>query len=225
MIQTIKHFGYKEAFIDLLIYIAIMFLVRELSIPNADFIFTGLLYSLTTFAVATWRMRARGITWKDIGFRKPKNITKTILKGGIVFVCVIIVMSIFYLVTDSMFPSSNENAVDTRFSKLKGNYTYFFSIIFFVWVESALEELLDRAFLITWFERLFSNIPYATILAVIAQAAIFGFRHSYDISERSISVALIGLVMGIAYIKFNRNLWPIIIAHAILNTMSMLERI
>ena len=76
-----------------------------------------------------------------------------------------------------------------------------------------------------WFERLFSKTSFATILAVVFQAVIFGFRHSYDLSERSITVGLIGLIMGIAYMAFGRNLWPLIIAHCILNTMSMLERV
>jgi len=88
-----------------------------------------------------------------------------------------------------------------------------------------LEELLDRGFLINWFEKLFSKTSIATILAVILQALIFGFRHSYDLSDRSIRVGLIGLIMGIAYVKFGRNLWPLIIAHCVLNTMSMVDRV
>ena len=76
-----------------------------------------------------------------------------------------------------------------------------------------------------WFERLFSKTSLNTILAVIFQAAIFGFRYSYDLSERSITVGLIGLIIGIAYLAFGRNLWPLIIAHCILNTMSMQERV
>ena len=101
----------------------------------------------------------------------------------------------------------------------------FFLIIPFIWLESMLEELLDRGFLMNWFEQLFSKTSFATILAVVLQAAIFGFRHSYDLSERSITVGLIGLVMGTAYVVFGRNLWPLIIAHVILNTMSMVERV
>jgi len=72
---------------------------------------------------------------------------------------------------------------------------------------------------------LFSKTTIATILAVILQALIFGFRHSYDLSDRSIRVGLIGLIMGIAYVKFGRNLWPLIIAHCVLNTMSMVDRV
>jgi len=98
-------------------------------------------------------------------------------------------------------------------------------IIPFILLESMLEELLDRGFLINWFERLFSKTSFATVIAVLLQAAIFGFRHSYDLSSRSITVGIIGLIMGIAYVKFGRNLWPLIIAHCILNSMSMMERV
>ncbi len=65
----------------------------------------------------------------------------------------------------------------------------------------------------------------ATVLAVVLQAMIFGFRHSNDLSERSITVGLIGLAMGIGYVVFGRNLWPLIIAHCALNTMSMIDRV
>lgn len=91
-----------------------------------------------------------------------------------------------------------------------------------MWLQSALEELLERGFLITWVEGLFSNVKFRTAIAIIVQACIWGFRHSYDISERSISVFLIGIIMGIAYVKLDRNLWPVIIAHCAINTMSMI---
>lgn len=94
-----------------------------------------------------------------------------------------------------------------------------------VLLESMLEELLDRGFLINWFERLFSSTAFTTIIAVVLQAIIFGFRHSNDFSARSLSVGIIGLIMGIAYVKFGRNLWPLIIAHCILNTISMTGRV
>jgi membrane protease YdiL (CAAX protease family) len=71
-----------------------------------------------------------------------------------------------------------------------------------VLLESMLEELLDSGFLINWFERLFSMTSFATFIAVVLQAAIFGFRHSNNFSERSITVGIIGLIMGIAYVKF-----------------------
>lgn len=219
-----NHIGFL---IDLIIYITIMFLVREIYIPEIPFIANGLFWSLSTLAVATWRMKARGITWAEIGLRKPKNLGKTLAVSVIIIAAAISSILIFQVFKDqlplSIAPDTSSGG--SKFGDLKGNYPLFFSIIFFVWIESFLEEILDRGFLINWFERLFSKSWFATVFAVIMQALIFGFRHSHDFSERSITVGLIGLVMGIAYVAFGRNLWPLIIAHCLLNTSSMLDRV
>lgn len=223
----------KGILLDLTIYILVMFLIREVSIPNASFLVTGIFWSITTFIVASWRMKVRGISWKDIGLKKPKNLKKTFLIATLILFATVISLVIFNILIDkipflaellSETESSSESS-PSKFGDLKGNWLLLFGIIPIVLLESFLEELLDRGFLISWFEKLFSSTSYATVIAVILQAAIFGFRHSYDLSERSITVGIIGLIMGIAYIVGGRNLWALIIAHCVLNTISMTERV
>ncbi len=227
--QISNKYNTKGILFDLVLYISVMFLVREIYFPNIGFIANGLFWSFTTLVVAMWRMKARGITWKDLGLCKSKSIKKTILALGFILVFVPVSIVIFEIIKDSLpfliAPDTSEESVVSKFGNLKGNWILFFSIIPFILIESMLEELLDRGFLMNWFERLFSKVSYSTILAVILQAVIFGFRHSYDFSERSITVGLIGLIMGIAYMAFGRNLWPLIIAHCIFNTMSMVDRV
>ena len=224
-----KQNNYKEFLIDLIIYISVMFLVREIYIPKAGFIANGLFWSFTTLVVATWRMRVRGVTWKELGLRKPENFGKTLGISVMIFVTVLISLVTYEIMKDhlpfSLASDTSSESAESKFGNLKGNWLHFFLIIPFIWMESMLEELLDRGFLMNWFEKLFSKTSFATVIAVILQAVIFGFRHTNDISERSITVAIIGLIMGIAYVKFGRNLWPLIIAHSILNTMSMVERV
>ncbi|WP_109301408.1 CPBP family intramembrane glutamic endopeptidase [Aquimarina sp. AU474] len=214
---------------DLIIYISIMFLIREIYFPKVGFIVNGLFWSFSTLIIATWRMRVRNISWKDIGLRKPENIKRTLLISiGILVVTVLSIM-FFHIIKDylpfSIIQDNYSHNSASKFGDLKGNWLLFFTIIPAVLVESMLEELLDRGFLINWLERLFSSTTFATAIAVILQAIIFGFRHSNDLSVRSITVGLIGLVMGIGYVKFGRNLWPLIIAHCTLNTMSMIDRV
>ncbi|WP_395374596.1 CPBP family intramembrane glutamic endopeptidase [Marinicella sp. W31] len=216
-------------FIDLILYLAVMFLIREVYFQDFHFIANGLFWSLSTLIVATWRMHARGISWKDLGLCKPEKYKTALIATAFIFIFTVISIIVFQAIMEQ-FPGvlkadvSNETAV-SKFGNLSGNWLLFLTIIPFVLLQSMLEELLDRGFLINWIERMFSSTLFATIFAVIAQALIFGFRHSYDISERSISVAIIGLVMGIGYVAFGRNLWPLIIAHCVLNTMSMLDRV
>jgi membrane protease YdiL (CAAX protease family) len=225
----LKQYNYKDFLIDLVIYIAVMFLVREIYIPNIGFIANGLFWSFTTLVVASWRMRARGVSWNELGLRKPKSIKKTLMVTGFILLFIPVSIMIFQIIKDQipffLEPDTSEKSAVSKFGNLKGNWSLFFLIIPFILIESMLEELLDRGFLMNWLERLVSKSNFATIFAVIAQAAIFGFRHSNDFSERSITVGLIGLVMGIGYVAFGRNLWPLIIAHCLLNTMSMVERV
>jgi len=221
--------NFKGFSIDLIIYISVMFLVREIYIPKVGFIANGLFWSFTTLIVASWRMKVRGVSWKDLGLVKPNNFGKTIGVSAIILLSVVASIIIFEIIKDhlpfSIAPDSSSESAVSKFGDLKGNWLHFFMIIPFILLESMLEELLDRGFLINWFERLFSKTSFATVIAVLLQAAIFGFRHSYDLSSRSITVGIIGLIMGIAYVKFGRNLWPLIIAHCILNSMSMMERV
>ena len=221
--------NHKGLLIDLAIYLSVMFLVREIHIPQVGFIANGLFWSFTTLVLASWRMKVRNVTWKELGLRKPESFGKTLGVSAIILATVMISIIAFEIIKDhlpfTIAPdTSSESAVD-KFGDLKGNWPHFFLIIFFIWVESMLEEMLDRGFLMNWFERLFSFSSFATVFAVILQAVIFGFRHSYDLSARSITVGIIGLIMGVAYVKFGRNLWPLIIAHGLLNSMSMIERV
>ena len=227
--NIIRPTNYRGFLFDLIIYISVMFLIREIYFPKVGFIANGLFWSFSTLVIAIWRMKIRNVSWKDLGLSRPESIKKTLLVTvGILIAIVLSIMA--FEMTKEYLPFSielknySENSA-SKFGNLKGNWILFFTIIPAVLLESMLEELLDRGFLINWFEKLFSRTTIATIIAVILQALIFGFRHSYDLSDRSIRVGLIGLIMGIAYVKFGRNLWPLIIAHCVLNTMSMVDRV
>ncbi len=219
----------RAFFIDLVIYLSAMFLIREVYFSEIGFIANGLLWSFTALAVATWRMKARGVSWRDLGLCRPKNYKVALIATVSVLGLAVMSIVLFQVMKDQLAfgvtpDNSGESAV-SKFGDLHGNWILFLTIIPFVWLESLLEEILDRGFLMNWIERMLSNNLFATIFAVIAQAAIFGFRHSYDLSERSITVGLIGLAMGVGYVVFGRNLWPLIVAHCVLNTLSMLDRV
>lgn len=215
-----------NALVDLVIFLSVMFLVREIRIDSLGFWGYSLFKSFSAVGVATLLLYYRKQTWKDLGLTKPKNYLKSLVVAAIILIGTVISIMIFEIfLRDILFNSTDSVSESDTFSGLKGNIPYLFSIIFFVWIESFLEELQDRGFSLNRFESLFKKIPLSTVLAVLSQAAIFGFRHSYDFSPRSITTGLIGLVFGTVYVLTGRNLWPLIIAHIILNTMSMVDRI
>ncbi|MBT5120587.1 MAG: CPBP family intramembrane metalloprotease [Planctomycetes bacterium] len=219
----------KAFLLDLALYLAAVFLIREVYFDSFGFLTNGLFWSFTGLAVAAWRMKARGVTWADLGLCQPTHLKKLVTVTAMTLGMSIGSIIIFEILKDQFAwdltaDTSNEAAV-SKFGNLKNNWVLFFTIIPVIWLESFLEEILDRGFMMNWIEKVFSNTLFATVLAVILQAAIFGFRHSNDFSERSITVGLIGLGMGLGYVIFGRNLWPLILAHCLLNTASMLDRV
>ena len=216
-------------FIDLAIYLPIIFLVREVYFQSLGFLANGLFWSFTGLAVAVWRMKARGVTWNELGLCKPAHLKKLVTGTAITLGMAIGSIVIFEILKDqfawNLSPDTSNEAAVSKFGNLENNWILFFSIIPVIWLESFLEEILDRGFMMNWIERMFSSTLFATVLAVVLQAAIFGFRHSNDFSERSITVGLLGLGMGLGYVLFGRNLWPLILAHCVLNTVSMLDRV
>ncbi|MEW5251679.1 CPBP family intramembrane glutamic endopeptidase [Microbulbifer sp. 2201CG32-9] len=216
-------------FIDLAGYLAVIFLIREVYFSEFNFIANGLFWSFTTLVFASWRMRVRQISWKDLGLCMPDDLMKALIATVATLALTILLIILFEIFKDVIetplsVDKSDEQAA-SKFGELKDNWWLFLSLIPFIWLQSCLEEMLDRGFLLTWIEKTLSSTIFAMVIAVVLQALIFGFRHSYDISERSITVALIGLAMGICYVAFGRNLWPLIIAHCVLNTISMIERV
>ncbi len=216
-------------FMDLAIYLSVIFLVREIYFESLNFLVNGLFWSFTGLAVAAWRMKVRGVTWTELGLCKPTNLKKLATVTAMTLGMAIGSIIIFSMLKDqfgwNLSPDTSNEAAVSKFGNLENNWLLFFSIIPVIWLESFLEEILDRGFMMNWIERMFSSTLFATVVAVILQAAIFGFRHSNDFSERSITVGLIGLGMGLGYVLFGRNLWPLILAHCVLNTMSMLDRV
>lgn len=218
-----------QSLLDLSIYLGVVFLIREVYFSGIGFIANGLFWSLTALIVASVLMRRRGMKFSDLGLRRPDSFKKALIATVVILGLTLLLVIAFEIIKDQfairLAPDRSEQNASEKFGALAGNWGLFLSIIPLIWLQSALEEILDRGFLINWIERTLSSTWFATAFAVLLQAMIFGFRHSYDLSERSITVALIGLALGIGYVAFGRNLWPPIIAHCLLNTVSMLERV
>ena len=60
-------------------------------------------------------------------------------------------------------------------------------------------------------------------IAIVGQAIIFGLVHAYQSPAGMIKVGLIGLVFGISYLAVKRNLWPLILAHGLIDSLDMIS--
>ncbi|MBP2157473.1 MULTISPECIES: CPBP family intramembrane glutamic endopeptidase [Asticcacaulis] len=95
-------------------------------------------------------------------------------------------------------------------------------IVLVVWGSAAFgEELLARGFIMNRLQSVFGQGLAGTALAIAGQAAIFGALHAIQGPTGVIITAYVGIVLAVAYYASGRNLWAPILAHGIMDSLSL----
>jgi len=172
-------------------------------------------------------LKLRGESWKDFGLGF-KSITwsegmKMFLLSLLVFVLAVagfIIGSIIMANITGIPESANMSGYDY----LKDNIGMLLLTLGGVYIVSSFgEEVIYRAFLINRISELGQETKKATIIAVILSSIIFGLVH-YEWGPMGIvQTGFMGLALGICYIKLKRRLWILILAHAYMDTILMLQ--
>ena len=172
-------------------------------------------------------LELRGESWKDFGLGF-KSITwsegmKMFLLSLLVFVLAVagfIIGSIIMANITGIHESANMSGYDY----LKDNIGMLLLTLGGVYIVSSFgEEVIYRAFLINRISELGQETKKATIIAVILSSIIFGLVH-YEWGPMGIvQTGFMGLALGICYIKLKRRLWILILAHAYMDTILMLQ--
>lgn len=108
-------------------------------------------------------------------------------------------------------------------TSIHGDLTaYAIWILLVVWGSAAFgEELLARGYIMNRLEAVFGQRPVGIVLAVLGQAAIFGALHAIQGATGVVITAYIGVVLAVTYYLSGRNLWASILAHGIMDTVSL----
>ena len=62
----------------------------------------------------------------------------------------------------------------------------------------------------------------AWVAAAVVSSIVFGLFHSYQAPIGIIRTGAIGLVFALAYLVVGRNLWPLVLAHGLIDTLDMI---
>lgn len=166
---------------------------------------------------ATWLLKRDGMGWRDVGFAKRMPFTRFL--GFTVLAAVAVFGSAMIL--ESVLEAAGLPPQDVSSIKLliEGNTVYFLLFLLPVsWGSAAFgEELLVRGFLLNRLECL----TRSPVSAVIAQAATFALAHFYQGITGVLVIFVIGLILGAVFIRCGRNLWPVIAAHGMIDTIGI----
>jgi CAAX protease family protein len=171
--------------------------------------------------LATWLTRRQGGTWAGLGFKRPGKLW---LAAVLTLVTVIAAFGSAVAATSFLAPALDLTSSDQAGLFFEsGDFTGYLSFLLIMgWGSAAFgEELMMRGFIMNRFGDAFGGGRLALALAVVAQATIFGLAHYKLGGLGMLTAGVIGLVMGLMYYLGKRNLWHLILAHGIIDSISL----
>jgi membrane protease YdiL (CAAX protease family) len=163
----------------------------------------------------------RDAGWSTVGLGRPRSWPLTLLFGLATAVAVVIVAN--FLLTRVILPVVGQPD-SSRFAALSGNPVLLALGLFSVWTAAAFgEEIIFRGYLIGRLAGLLGGSPVAWGVAVLLSSIIFGAIHFYQGLAGVVITGSVGLLFGIAYVALQRSLWPLVIAHGLIDTLSFIQ--
>jgi hypothetical protein len=193
----------------------------EVVLRQGPLVYLGLIISLLLLWAAS---RLRGVSWGDFGLTRPKSWFRAVLMS--LGVALAVLATVIAIINPIMNIIPNLPPQDlSGFDYLAGNLPNLIIQLVVVWITAGfLEEFMFRGYLMN---RLLGLVGKKTriawAIAVVGQAVIFGLVHSQQGLGGMFKVGAIGLVFGLSYLCVGRNLWPLIIAHALIDSIDMVQ--
>jgi membrane protease YdiL (CAAX protease family) len=113
-----------------------------------------------------------------------------------------------------------EGEID-RWGDISGNVKMYLLLLALSVVSAGFaEEMFFRGYLISRVQAIFGSSLWATVLSIFLPALLFGYVHIYYQGLQGfVNAGVIGVIFGTLFLKFKRNLWPLILAHAFINCL------
>jgi membrane protease YdiL (CAAX protease family) len=183
--------------------------------------YAGPITALCAVSLIAVLMRRRGMRWSDLGMRRPSRWLFAQVPA--VLIAWIAVSAGAAILVGQYLPSPDTSA---RFGNLAGNLPATLWWIAIGWLVGGFaEEVIFRGFLLNRLEALLPRGAGGSVMAVLVQAFLFGAVHAYNRGLFGLLVlGAVGAVLGAFYLVFHRNLWPLILAHGLGNTLGFLVR-
>jgi membrane protease YdiL (CAAX protease family) len=188
----------------------------DLVLVGAPLVYIGMILALAAVWIVS---KIRECSWDDFGLARPNSWGRTILIG--------IGMTVVLIVAGNLLSQliKTPEADLSRFAPLHGNLPNLIINVVALWFTAGfLEEFLWRGYLMNRLIDLQGkNTKLAWAISLVGSAIIFGLAHAYQGLPGVIKTATVGLLLGGGFLAVRRNLWPLIIVHVVIDTISMVQ--
>jgi len=203
----------KAAFLDLILLAVIFWGVWSLRFADVSNI--GALSMMATGIAGVAIMLTRRISLSDVGLKRPRRrdgwlALQAMTAVGVVYLSVPLWIALFGPLQASGALASPPQTLNA----------FLIDIAIFTWLGAALgEEFAFRGIILNRFQALFGGGRMAAIFAALAQAVWFGAGHAGQGLTGMVVTGLIGLALALVFLfRAERSLFPLIIAHGVINT-------
>lgn len=178
--------------------------------------------------VTVWiGLRVRGQTWEHLGLRVHftglRPLGRAVLQSIIVFVLALVAFVAGGLVMANVTPAP-QAADMSSYNYLQGNLSMLLLSLAGVFVVSSFgEEVIYRGFLINRLAEIGQRGKLAWSVAVATSAVVFGLAHFSWGIVGVVQTGFMGLVLAIAYLATQRSLGVLILAHAYIDTLLLVQ--
>lgn len=175
--------------------------------------------SLIILLLVTGLLLFRHSWWTDYGLKSPNSWFRTL---GSAILLVIIIKVLLGFLTAWWIIAAGEP--DKSFlDAILGSKKSLIWILIATWTVAAFgEEMFFRGYLLNRVADLFERTKIGLTVGLLFSSVVFGFMHFYQGYFGVLNTFVIGLTLGIAYLRVGFNLWVPIFAHGIHNTIVVL---
>ncbi len=172
-------------------------------------------------------LRIRGEGWDSLGLKAAKTGFKGLLKTFLLSLLVLVLALAGFILGSIIMANITgipEPSDMSNYAFLKDNLGMLFLMLMGVYIVSSFgEEVIYRGFLINRFSEFSSDTKKVRLLAVLLSSIIFGLIHYSWGPMGMVQTFFMGLALGLCYIYLKKRLWPLVLAHAYMDTILLLQ--
>ncbi|MDC1436557.1 CPBP family intramembrane metalloprotease [Gammaproteobacteria bacterium] len=216
----------QRAVVELLAFVVFALVSNEVMDPFFGS-YSGPASLITTLIILTIYIHRRGQNWRSMGLCKLPGLKAKLLVVPQAMAIFVTVLLSIVLLTKGLeaigltFMSEPIDGEVERWGDLQGNLPMYLILIALSWVSAGFgEEMFFRGFLITRLQTAFNSIKFSSAISVLLAALLFGYVHYYYQGVAGlVNAGVIGVIFGMYFLLYKRNLWPLVVAHGCINSL------
>jgi hypothetical protein len=166
-------------------------------------------------------LRFRNEAWKAIGLSWPSHLARCVSIG--IAAGILLELLATYVTTPRISAFFGVEPDNSGLNAIQGNLTLLMVFLGLNWTLAAFgEEICFRGFLLKRLAQVFGESRAAWWGGLILSSLLFGWGHTEQGLSGWVQEGLSGLLLGVLFLAFGRNLTIPIIAHGVSNTLAFI---